>query len=67
MELIEATDAILQRTPPVVVGRLYRLLKIFSDVSAANRITFWLCEGSLLGAIRHGGIIPWDDDIDVAV
>lgn len=32
-----------------------------------HQLTYYLIGGSALGAIRHGGFIPWDDDIDIAL
>lgn len=43
------------------------MLKKFHDVCVKNNLTYWLSDGSLLGAVRHDGYIPWDDDIDVSM
>lgn len=47
--------------------KLLDLLKDFHSFCKRNQIKYSLAYGSLLGAIRHGGFIPWDDDLDVFV
>lgn len=43
------------------------LLERFDTFARENDLTYWLFWGTLLGAVRHKGLIPWDDDIDIAM
>lgn len=43
------------------------LLKMFSDKCAEHGLRYWIDYGTLLGAVRHKGFIPWDDDTDVSM
>ncbi len=47
--------------------RLLEMLKWFHNYCSDNELTYYIIGGSMLGAIRHEGFIPWDDDIDVAL
>ena len=41
------------------------VLNTFDKICKKHNIKYYLAYGTLLGAIRHNGFIPWDDDIDV--
>jgi hypothetical protein len=46
---------------------LHDLLAKVDAVFRRNKITYWPMGGTMLGAIRHQGMIPWDDDIDIGI
>jgi phosphorylcholine metabolism protein LicD len=50
-----------------VILSLYQLLKDTDELLTANQVPYLITGGTLLGAVRHQGIIPWDDDIDIAL
>ena len=45
----------------------FSMLEFLDSVCVEEGIEYCLFYGSALGAVRHGGFIPWDDDIDVAI
>lgn len=48
-----------------IQNKLLEIIEYFDAFCKENGITYYLMGGSALGAIRHKGFIPWDDDIDV--
>lgn len=61
------TSLDLPRMDPHDAGKFYDLLMKVDKIFEENKIPYCAIFGTLLGAIRHGGMIPWDDDIDIAI
>lgn len=47
--------------------RMLSILDVFVNICENHKINYWLYAGTALGARRHKGFIPWDDDLDVVV
>ena len=46
---------------------LLQISKVFHEICARHNIPYYMIGGTMLGAIRHHGFIPWDDDMDFGV
>lgn len=44
---------------------LLQTMKTFISFCKEHGLTYYACGGTAIGAVRHKGMIPWDDDIDV--
>ena len=59
----------LATVPPEDLDKLRRkgleILLYFKDICEKNNLKFYFCGGCCIGAIRHKGFIPWDDDVDI--
>jgi len=48
-----------------VQGKILEVMKYIDKLCRDNNITYFIMGGTALGAVRHGGFIPWDDDLDI--
>ena len=62
---MDASSYVITEEKRKLFDKLLELLQEFDRVCRENEITYYASGGTLLGAVRHGGFIPWDDDVDV--
>lgn len=53
--------------PSCCATHLYTILKDVASVLEKEQLEYFISFGTLLGAVRHGGLIPWDTDIDIVI
>jgi len=56
-----------ENTPICCATHLYNILKDVIKVLEKNNLEYFISFGTLLGAVRHGGLIPWDTDTDIII
>ena len=57
----------LKLADPKSIKLLYHMMNDVHLLLTHFGVKYWICGGTILGLVRHGGIIPWDDDVDIEI
>ena len=55
----------MSQTIKDVQNKILEIMKFIDKVCRENDIVYYIMGGTALGAVRHNGFIPWDDDLDI--
>jgi phosphorylcholine metabolism protein LicD len=67
ISLIRLTKYSVKNTDQEMITRIYVLLEYLDILFKMNGVEYIISSGTLLGSVRHSGMIPWDDDADIIV
>ena len=54
-------------TDKTLIKNLYKLMFNVHNLFVEYNVPYYVTGGTLLGAVRHKGIIPWDNDLDIEI
>ncbi len=73
-ESMRETKLRVYRNMPKAEGKIRQhqldylgILEKAAAIFEANGLTYWPMGGTMIGAVRHNGFIPWDDDLDISM